>query len=49
MKAYTKKKLSEDKARLKEKADEAQRQRDFRKLNLRGDSGTAKERPVNLR
>ena len=49
MKAYTKKKLSEDKARLKEKADEAQRQRDLRKLNLRGDSGKAEERPVNLR
>lgn len=49
MKAYTKKKLSEDKARLKEKADEEQRQRDLRKLNLRGDSGKAKERPVNFR
>lgn len=49
MKAYTKSKLSEDKARLKEKADEAQRQRDLRKLNLRGDSGKTTERPVNLR
>mgnify|MGYP004452811417 FL=1 len=49
MKAYTKKKLSEDKARLKEKADEAQRQRDLRKLNLRGDSGQVKKRSVELR
>lgn len=49
MKAYTKKKLSEDKARLKEKVDEEQRQRDLRKLNLRGDSEQVQKRPVNLR
>jgi len=50
MKAYTKRKLTEDKERLKEKADELERQRELRKLNLRENSGKEKkEAPVNLR